>query len=158
MEAVRLQAAGVSQREVSRRLGIHIRTIESWQKKKLYQETLRTLSGQVTLASVEKAASKVSVEVLEPLKSLEPKEYEGLPDFEFIRRNLRRIASNPNIRESTQVQASLALARLIQMKAELPKHVLEEKEQATMTSELKNLEGMTAEEIIREYRSVIETS
>jgi transposase len=66
MEAVRLQAAGVTQREVSRRLGIHIRTIESWQKKKLYQETLRTLSGQVTLASVEKASKSVSVEVLEP--------------------------------------------------------------------------------------------
>ncbi len=93
-EAVRLQASGVTQKEVARRVGVSVRTVESWQTKKLYKECLNSLSGQIGLATAPNPSTpkSVAVEVLEPVASdLEiTKDYEHLSDFDLGRQVYER--------------------------------------------------------------------
>jgi transcriptional regulator with XRE-family HTH domain len=159
--AVKLQASGVTQKEVARRVGVSVRTVESWQKKKLYRECLNSLSGQIGLAtSHTPVPTSVAVEVLEPVASdLEiAKGYEGLSDFEVGRQVLRAIALNPNIRESSRIQAASMLIRSVEIGHDLPKHVREGQEVTTLASERKKLEGMSAEELAKEYKALIEAT
>jgi hypothetical protein len=44
------------------------------------------------------------------------------------------------------------------MQAELPKHILYGKEQASVASERKNLEGMSAQELWEEYKRLLEAT
>ncbi len=157
MESVRLQAAGHTQKEVAKRVGVHIRTIESWQKKKLYQETLRTLSGQIGLATAPNPSipKSVAVEVLEPESSdvFEIiKDFENLSDFEVGRKVLRAIALNPESREASRIQAAMALIRSVEIGHDLPQHIREGTEQSSIEAERKKLEGLNAEELARLYK------
>jgi hypothetical protein len=54
------------------------------------------------------------------------------------------------------MQACVGLMKIAQMRAELPSHILEEREEKTLASERKNLENMTAEELAKEYKALIE--
>ena len=83
---------------------------------------------------------------------------EELSDFQLARKVLREIALDENLRDATRLQAALGLLRLPAMKAEIPKHLLEDREQTTMASERKKYEGMSAEELAKEYKALIEES
>jgi transcriptional regulator with XRE-family HTH domain len=158
-EAVRLQASGVTQKEVARRVGVSIRTVESWQKKKLYRECLQSLSGQIGLATAPTSVPKsVAVEVLESVASdLEiTKDYENLSDFEVGRQVLRAIALNPLSRETSRIAAANALLRSVEMGLGLPKHVKEGSEETSIQSERRKLEGLTPEELARLYKEELE--
>jgi hypothetical protein len=109
----------------------------------------------------EKSSKLVPVEVLPQSltvidggKALE--DLSDLSDFQLARQVLRGMAQNPDTRDASRIQASLALARLVQLEAELPKHVLEGKEQSSIASERKKLEGLSAEELAREYQRELE--
>lgn len=160
-EAVRLQASGVTQKEVARRVGVSVRTVESWQKKKLYRECLQSLSGQIGLATAPTSSPKsvaVAVEVLEPqVDVLEiTKNYENLSDFELGRNVLRSIALDPEKRDASRIQAAIALIRSVEIGQDLPKHVREGKEVTTLEQERKSLEGLSLEELAREYKLELE--
>jgi transcriptional regulator with XRE-family HTH domain len=152
-EAVRLQATGVTQKEVARRVGVSIRTVESWQTKKLYKECLQSLSGQIGLASAPSSDPKpVAVEVLEPRDVLEmTKDFEHLSDFEVGRTVLRAIALNPESREASRIQAAMALIRSVEIGQDLPKHIRQGQEKTTLEEEREKLKGLTKEEIAAEY-------
>lgn len=158
-EAVRLQASGVTQKEVARRVGVSVRTVESWQTKKLYKECLQSLSGQIGLASAPTSSytKSVAVEVLEPCDVLEiTKSYENLSDFELGRQVLRAIALDPDKRDASRIQAAIALIRSVEIGQDLPKHVREGKEVTTLEQERKSLEGLSLEELAREYKLELE--
>lgn len=160
-EAVRLQASGVTQKEVARRVGVSVRTVEEWQKKKLYRECLQSLSGQIGLATAPTSSPKsvaVAVEVLEPqVDVLEiTKNYENLSDFELGRNVLRSIALDPEKRDASRIQAAIALIRSVEIGQDLPKHVREGKEVTTLEQERKSLEGLSLEELAREYKLELE--
>jgi transposase len=160
--AVKLQASGVTQKEVARRVGVSVRTVESWQTKKLYKECLQSLSGQIGLANAPTSTPKsVAVEILDShdVDVLEiTKDYEHLSDFEVGRQVLRSIALNPNIREASRIQAASMLIRSVEIGHELPKHVREGKEQSSIAAERKKLEGLSAEELMRLYKEEINAS
>ncbi len=160
-EAVRLQARGITQKEVARRVGVSVRTVEEWQKKKLYKECLNSLSGQIGLASAPISSPKsVAIEVLEPVPSdLEiTKDYEHLSDFEVGRQVLRAIALNPESREAARIQAASMLIRSVEIGHELPQHIREGKEQSSIAAERKKLEGLSAEELARLYKEELNAS
>jgi transcriptional regulator with XRE-family HTH domain len=159
-QAVRLQASGVTQKEVAKRVGVSVRTVESWQTKKLYKECLNSLSGQIGLATAPISSPKpVAVEILEPRDCLEiTKDYEHLSDFEVGRQVLRAIALNPESREAARIQAASMLIRSVEIGHELPKHVREGKEQSSIAAERKKLEGLSAEELMRLYKEEINAS
>jgi hypothetical protein len=137
--------------------------VESWQTKKLYKECLQSLSGQIGLASAAPtptSSAPTSVQVLEPLEPSDileiTKDYEHLSDFEVGRKVLRAIALNPNTRDSSRIQASIALIRSVEIGQDLPNHVREGIEEASIASERKKLEGLSAEELAREYQAELE--
>jgi len=162
-KAVRLQATGVTQKEVAQRVGVSIRTVESWQKKKLYRECLQSLSGQIGLATAPNPSTpkSVAVEVLEP-ESTDflsiTRDYENLSDFELGRQTLRAIALNPESREAARIQAAMALIRSVEIGQDLPKHIREGREQTSVASERKSLEGLSPEELARLYKEELEVS
>jgi hypothetical protein len=80
----------------------------------------------------------------------------NLTNFQLAEKTLRAIASDEDQPGAVRVQACLGLMRLIQMQVELPKHILEGKEQDSVASERKKLEGMSAEELAREYKAMID--
>jgi transcriptional regulator with XRE-family HTH domain len=155
-----LQASGVTQKEVARRVGVSVRTVEEWQKKKLYRECLQSLSGQIGLATAPTSSPKsvaVAVEVLEPCDVLEiTKSYENLSDFELGRQVLRAIALDPEKREASRIQAAIALIRSVEIGNDLPKHVREGREQTSLKEERRKLEGLSAEELARLYKEEVE--
>jgi transcriptional regulator with XRE-family HTH domain len=155
-----LQASGITQKEVARRVGVSVRTVESWQTKKLYRECLHSLSGQIGLATPPSSSPKpVAIEVLEPRDSLEiTKDYEHLSDFDLGRQVLRAIALNPNTRDSSRIQAASMLIRSVEIGHELPRHIREGKEQSSIAAERKKLEGLSAEELMRLYKEEIANS
>jgi hypothetical protein len=158
-EAVRLQASGVTQKEVAKRVGVSVRTVESWQTKKLYKQCLNSLSGQIGLATAPNPSTpkSVAVEVLQPSTRASDvmtftRDFENLSDFEVGRQVLRAIALNPEIRDASRIQAAMALIRTVEIGQDLPQHVREGKEEASSFSdERKRIEGMTPEEIAAEY-------
>lgn len=137
-----------------------VRTVESWQTKKLYKECLQSLSGQIGLANAPSSTpTSVAGEVLESRDVLEiTKNYENLSDFQVGRTVLRAIALDPDKRDSSRIQASIALIRSVEIGQDLPKHVREGKEEASLASERKKLEGMSAEELAREYKREIDAT
>jgi hypothetical protein len=134
--------------------------VESWQKKKLYKECLQSLSGQIGLATAPTSVPKsVAVEVLESrdVDVLEiTKNYENLSDFELGRQVLRSIALDPDKRDSSRIQAAIALIRSVEIGQDLPQHVKEGKEEVSMHSERKKLEGLSPEELAREYKKELD--
>ncbi len=160
-EAVRLQATGVTQKEVARRVGVSVRTVESWQTKKLYKECLQSLSGQIGLANAPSSSPKpLALEVLEPTVNILEltKDYENLSDFEVGRTVLRAIALDPDKRDTSRIQAAIALVRCVQIGQDLPVHVREGREESSFAKERRSLQGMSAEELAREYKREIEAS
>lgn len=81
---------------------------------------------------------------------------EELSDFQLARRTLRSIIADPDTSHAVKLQASLGLMKMVPMKAEFPKHVLEDSEVASLEQERKSLEGMSAEELAREYKLELE--
>jgi transcriptional regulator with XRE-family HTH domain len=161
-EAVRLQASGVTQKEVARRVGVSVRTVESWQTKKLYKECLNSLSGQIGLATAPKSVPKsVAVEVLDPQDPQDvdvfeiTKDYEHLSDFEVGRQVLRAIALNPESREAARIQASIALIRSVEIGHDLPRHIREGKEESSLQAEREKLKGLSPEELAKEYKRIM---
>jgi transcriptional regulator with XRE-family HTH domain len=160
-KAVKLQATGVTQKEVAQRVGVSVRTVESWQKKKLYRECLQSLSGQIGLATASNPSTpkSVAVEVLQPESSdflSITRDYEHLSDFEVGRKVLRAIALNPESREASRIQAAMALIRSVEIGEDLPKHVREGLEVSSVAQERKSLEGLTPEELARLYKEELE--
>jgi transcriptional regulator with XRE-family HTH domain len=153
-----LQASGVTQKEVARRVGVSVRTVEEWQKKKLYRECLQSLSGQIGLATAPTSSPKsVAVEVLEPSDVLEiTKSYENLSDFELGRQVLRAIALDPEKRDASRIQAAIALIRSVEIGQDLPQHVREGREQSPIAQERKKLEGLSAEELAKLYKEELD--
>ncbi len=134
-----------------------VRTVESWQTKKLYKECLNSLSGQIGLATAPNPTTpkSVAVEVLEPSMASDvfsiTRDYENLSNFELGQKVLRAIALNPESREASRIQAAIALIRSVEIEQDLPKHVREGQEKTTLAEELKKLEGLTPEQIAAEY-------
>jgi transcriptional regulator with XRE-family HTH domain len=153
-QAVKLQASGVTQKEVARRVGVSVRTVESWQTKKLYKECLNSLSGQIGLATAPISSPKpVGVEVLEPYNVSEAtKNLKGLSPYNLAMEALQAIIINPDSRESSRIQASVALVRCLQIGQDLPKHIREGQEVSSMEEERKKLESLSPEEIAAEYK------
>ncbi len=83
---------------------------------------------------------------------------EELSDFALAEKVLREIATGQEHSSAVRVQACLGLMRLVQMQAELPRHILYGKEEATITSERKNLEGMSAQELWEDYKRLLEAT
>jgi hypothetical protein len=153
-EAVRLQASGLTQKEVARRVGVSLRAVEEWQKKKLYKECLQSLSGQIGLATAPNptTSKSVAVEVLETNVFDITRDFEHWSDFEVGRQTLRAIALNPESREAARIQAAMALIRSVEIGQDLPKHIREGREQTTVASERKSLEGLSPEVLARLYK------
>jgi hypothetical protein len=82
-------------------------------------------------------------------------ESENVSDFALARRTLQEIAKDKSESGAVRVQAAFGLMRLCAMRAELPRHVLEEKEEISVASERKKLESMSAEELARLYKELI---
>lgn len=158
---VRLQASGVTQKEVARRVGVSVRTVEEWQKKKLYRECLNSLSGQIGLETAPTSSPKpVAVDVLEVLEpynvSEVTKNLENLSPYNLAMETLRAIVLNPDSRDTSRIQASVALIRCLQIGQDLPVHVREgHDDDSSLAEELKKLEGMSKEEIAAEYEYVM---
>jgi transposase len=96
------------------------------------------------------------VEVLEPSRPFRVingcRCGEELSDFQLARRTLREIINDTECSDAVRLQATLGLLKLVPMKAELPKHVLEDQEQTSLQAERKKLEGMSVEELAKEYK------
>jgi transcriptional regulator with XRE-family HTH domain len=153
-----LQASGVTQKEVARRVGVSVRAVEEWQKKKLYKECLQSLSGQIGLATAPNPSSpkSVAVEVLESNVFDITRDFEHWSDFEVGRQTLRAIALNPEAREASRIQAAMALIRTVEIGQDLPKHIREGREQTSVASERKSLDGLSPEVLARLYKEELE--
>lgn len=83
---------------------------------------------------------------------------DDLSDYELARWALRGVIRRPTQQgASIIVMAAQSLRRLIVLKAELPKHVLEETEEITLENERRKLlEEMTPADIAKEYRKMLD--
>ncbi|HEY9644459.1 MAG TPA: hypothetical protein V6C57_28445 [Coleofasciculaceae cyanobacterium] len=77
-------------------------------------------------------------------------------DFQLARRVLRSIARNPSQEgASVGVQAAVGLMKLIQLRAEMPKHILEESEDVTIEDERNNIKDVPPSEVARRYKEAL---
>jgi hypothetical protein len=83
-------------------------------------------------------------------------DYDNLSDFELGRQVLRAIALDPDKRDASRIQAAIALIRSVEIGQDLPVHVREGKEVTTLEQERKSLEGLSLEELAREYKRELE--
>jgi hypothetical protein len=65
------------------------------------------------------------------------KNYENLSDFELGRNVLRSIALDPEKRDASRIQASIAQIRSVEIAQDLPKHVREGLEETSLKAERK---------------------
>lgn len=80
----------------------------------------------------------------------------GLSNFRLAERTLRSVALNfTQPSGSVGVQAAMGLLRLVQMEAELPRHILNGQEERTIESEREEVSKMSVDQLMREYRHII---
>lgn len=76
-------------------------------------------------------------------------------DFQLARRAAREIVRDKSTAAYVRVQGILALAKLIEMRHNLPKSVLEETTEGTLQDERDNMRELSSEEIARRYREAL---
>jgi len=153
-QAVRLYRRGVIPNHVALKLGIPKSTAYDWFKE--FKSAESPVMGEIVEPIPEsdrKPEASPGISKIHKLAVIEG----GNSDIALAKRTLREICDS-NESGAVRVQAALGLMRLAALRAELPKHVLEETEQVTLASERKNYEGMTAEELAREYKNLIENT
>lgn len=80
---------------------------------------------------------------------------EQMSDFALARRTLRAIAKNFNQPGAgVGVQAAIGLMKLTQLRAELPKHILDETEVAIVDEERDYLKEVSVEELRQQYKDL----
>jgi hypothetical protein len=128
--------------------------------------TIRSWARRLRLATFEcntdatdsKPTPHVNVEVLPPYSSnLVPLDgAANSSDFSLARVTLRTIARDKNEPGSVRVQASLGLLKMVAMRAELPKHILEEiEEESNLNAERDRLTQSSPVELTRHYREAL---
>jgi hypothetical protein len=80
---------------------------------------------------------------------------EQLSDFALARKTLRAIAKNFNQPGAyVGVQAAAGLLKLVQIRAEIPKHILDETEVTGIEEERDRLKEVSLEELQQQYKDV----
>ncbi|MBD2492532.1 hypothetical protein [Aulosira sp. FACHB-615] len=81
---------------------------------------------------------------------------EQLSDFALARRALRDAIKNPTKPGTAiKIQASFGLLKLTQMRAELPRHVLDEIEVTGVDEERDRIKEVSLEELQQQYKDVV---
>lgn len=178
---IRMFEQGVSISEIRRSLGIPRQTLVDWYR--AWEKASPKFTNRLPSVSTERGAKLVNsvtefvtelgteragiieIAVTElgtppPSKTnlvLLP-QADDLSDFGLARWALRGVIRRPNQPGAAIiVRAAQSLARLVTLKAELPKHVLEETEEITLENERRKLlEEMTPAEIAKEYRKILD--
>ncbi|HEY9735659.1 MAG TPA: hypothetical protein V6D06_05225 [Trichocoleus sp.] len=77
-------------------------------------------------------------------------------DYQLIRRTMRTLLRSRNKPEYVQIGAARVLAKLIEMRAELPAHVLNETDESDLDAERAALrKELSPAEMVREYRELL---
>lgn len=88
------------------------------------------------------------------IHQLEGSDSTDLPDFLLIQREMRRLVStSPN--PAIQIQAGNLLARMIQLRAEIPRHILNEESQSHLAREMGGLDTLSDDELARQYKDLL---
>jgi hypothetical protein len=168
-------AEGKTPTDVARSLGIPRQTVADWFR--TWRESLTEFTESTTeftesltesAGTTENAATKAiapsplskSNLVVLPSPESSPESSEEMSDYQLARWALRGVIRRPTQQgASVIVQAAQSLARLLALKAQLPKEVLAGTEEANLQQERqKILEEMTPEEIAKEYYKLLEST
>jgi len=99
---------------------------------------------------------RATVEVLPPQSNVSPIGTSGgISDYALARRTLRNIAKDSNESGGVRVQASLGLLRMVSMRYELPKHILDEIEESSINEERDRITTASPAELSRRYREAL---
>lgn len=130
---------------------IPVRTLYRWFDAWLEKDTSDDLSDNLTPVTLVDTPSTVLT--LVPFDK-NAKRQES--DVRLARRVLRDVASDRECNPAVRVQASLALMRMAYLRAELPKHIVEEIEEVdTLEKERKELQSTDPLLLIMQYREMI---
>ena len=88
---------------------------------------------------------------IDQLESLAP---EQLPDFLLIKREMRRLISGSN-NPLVQIQAGHLLSKLIQMRADIPLHILHEENQSDIRDAMDDVDDLSDEELAQQYKQML---
>lgn len=77
-----------------------------------------------------------------------------LPDYVLIQRQMRRLVAHSD-NSIIQIQAGKLLSRLVDMRAEIPAHILYEETQSDVRQAMGDLDELADDELARQYRQLL---
>jgi hypothetical protein len=155
LDAWRSMMRGWKAKDLNEEYGIPHTTAHAWYKEFKAEQQRNQELGAITPSKGNNSESTtVDAEMVE--------ENDGLvidtetPSFVLAENTLRAIASN--VRKfggAVGVQASLGLLRCVQMRAEMPKHLLHGEDVETVQGELDEVREMGVDELSQAYRELL---